>query len=32
MFFRRTKADNGPDGKSCYTYRLVENRREGTKV
>ena len=31
MFFRRTKVANGFDGKSCYTYRLVENQREGTK-
>ena len=31
MFFRRTKVANGLDGKSCYTYRLVENQREGTK-
>ena len=32
MFFRRTKAANGPDGKSYYTYRLVENQRVGTKI
>ena len=32
MFFRRTKAANGPDGKSCYTYRLVENQRVATKI
>ena len=32
MFFRRTKVANGPDGKSYYTYRLVENQREGTKT
>ena len=32
MFFQRTKATKGPDGKSYYTYRLVEARREGTKV
>ena len=32
MFFRRTKVVNGPDGKSYYTYRLVENQREGTKT
>ena len=31
MFFRRTKVANGLDGKSYYTYRLVENQREGTK-
>ena len=31
MFFRRTKTANGLDGKSYYTYRLVENQREGTK-
>ena len=32
MFFRCAKAANGPDGKSYYTCRLVENQREGTKV
>ena len=32
MFFRRTKAANGPDGKSYYTYRLVENQRVATKI
>ena len=32
MFFRRTKAANGLDGKSYYTYRLVENQRVGTKI
>ena len=32
MFFRRTKAANGPDGKSYYIYRLVENQRVGTKI
>ena len=32
MFFRRTKATNGPNGKSYYTYRLVVGRRDGTKV
>ena len=32
MFFRRTKAANGLDGKSYYTYRLVENQREDTKI
>ena len=32
IFFRRTKVANGLDGKSCYTYRLVENQREGTKT
>ena len=32
MFFRRTKVANGPDGKSYFTYRLVENQREGTKT
>ena len=32
MFFRRTKVANGLDGKSYYTYRLVENQREGTKT
>ena len=32
MFFRRTKAANGLDGNSYYTYRLVENQREGTKT
>ena len=26
MIFRRTKVANGLDGKSYYTYRLVENR------
>ena len=31
MFFRRTKVANGLDGKSYYTYRLVENQRESTK-
>ena len=31
MFFRRTKVTNGLDGKSYYTYRLVENQREGKK-
>ena len=32
MLFRRTKVANGLDGKSCYTYRLVENQREDTKI
>ena len=32
MFFRRTKTANGLDGNSYYTYRLVENQREGTKT
>ena len=32
MFFRRTKAANGPDRKSYYTYRLVENQRMATKI
>ena len=32
MFFRRTKTANGLDGNSYYTYRLVENQREGTKI
>ena len=32
MFFRRTKVANGLDGKSYYTYRLVENQRVGTKI
>ena len=32
MFFRHTKAANGPDGKSYYTYRLVENQRMATKI
>ena len=32
MFFRRTKTANGSDGKSYFTYRLVEGQREGTKV
>ena len=32
MFFRRTKAANGPDGKPYHTYRLVETLRDGTKV
>ena len=31
MFFQRTKVANGLDGNSYYTYRLVENQREGTK-
>ena len=30
--FRRTKTANGSDGKSYYTYRLVENQREDTKI
>ena len=30
--FWSAKSINGLDGKSCYTYRLVENRREGMKV
>ena len=32
MFFRRTKTANGSDGKSYFTYRLVENQREDTKI
>ena len=32
IFFRRTKVANGLDGKSYYTYRLVENQREATKI
>ena len=32
MFFRRTKAANGLDGKSYYTYRLVENQRMAMKI
>ena len=32
MFFRRSKAANGPDGKSHYTCRLVESQRKSTKV
>ena len=32
MFFRRTKAANELDGKSYYTYRLVENQCVGTKI
>ena len=32
MFFQRTKAVQGLDGKSYYTHQLVEGRREDTKV
>ena len=31
MFIRRTKVVRGLDGKSYYTFRLVENQRVGTK-
>ena len=32
MFIRRTKIGSGKDGKVYYTYRLVENVREGDKI